>query len=234
MVSRYRSPDQSSNHPVRVALLQTDDTRSAAVRSILEGVPGFAPIVVFGSTAEATRSIRDEDFDVALIELSTRGMAGMDCLRSLHGNCGKTRLAAYTDCTQPEVVIEVFRIGVDGYLLRTDPSLNLVHAVVDLAAGQSVVSGEVLGVLLGAVRRQRPPSRLNLSKKERAVYDLIIEGHSCKSIASTLGICLQTVYVYNRNIGKKMGVSGRDGIRAAVATGAESRAAESWLVASEN
>lgn len=207
---------------VRVALLDSDGARSAALRSRLERVPGFAPLQSISSTAEAVRLIQREGFDVALIELATRSMAGLDCLRSLSGKCGATRLVAFTECSQPEIVMEAFRIGVHGYLLRNDPSLNLIHALMDLASGQPVISVEVLGVLVDSVRRQRPPHLANLSMKERAVFDLINEGHSCKAIATTLGICLQTVYVHNRNIAKKLGVSGREGIRAAASVALES------------
>lgn len=52
-----------------------------------------------------------------------------------------------------------------------------------------------------------PPHRLNLTVREAAIVELVLQGHSSESIALHLGIAPGTVKVHRRNVYRKLGIS---------------------------
>ncbi len=52
-----------------------------------------------------------------------------------------------------------------------------------------------------------PSHRLNLTAREAAIVELVLQGHSSESIALRLGIAPGTVKVHRRNVYRKLGIS---------------------------
>ncbi len=52
-----------------------------------------------------------------------------------------------------------------------------------------------------------PWARLNLTEREAAIVELVLQGHSSESIALRLGITTGTVKVHRRNVYRKLGIS---------------------------
>ena len=54
---------------------------------------------------------------------------------------------------------------------------------------------------------QEPLHRLNLTEREAAIVELVLQGHSSESVALRLGISTGTVKVHRRNVYRKLGIS---------------------------
>jgi DNA-binding CsgD family transcriptional regulator len=59
----------------------------------------------------------------------------------------------------------------------------------------------------GRVSAPGPWARLNLTEREAAIVELVLQGHSSESIALRLGITTGTVKVHRRNVYRKLGIS---------------------------
>lgn len=53
----------------------------------------------------------------------------------------------------------------------------------------------------------QPWQRLNLTDREAAIVELVLQGHSSESVALRLGIATGTVKVHRRNVYRKLGIS---------------------------
>ena len=49
--------------------------------------------------------------------------------------------------------------------------------------------------------------RLNLTAREAAIVDLVLQGHSSEAVGRRLGITTGTVKVHRRNVYRKLGIS---------------------------
>lgn len=63
------------------------------------------------------------------------------------------------------------------------------------------------GTRAPAATRAAPTHRLNLTAREAAIVELVLQGHSSESIALRLGIAPGTVKVHRRNVYRKLGIS---------------------------
>jgi two-component system nitrate/nitrite response regulator NarL len=198
------------NNELRVALVEDDVRLAEIVADHLSNLPGFGPVSVFHSAVTAVREIPPLAPHVALIDLRLGGMSGLECIRRLRDLGVTTRLLAFTSSDSPEVVLEVLRAGADGYLLKNQPMGQLANQLVKTCSGVAVVSEELLGGILGSFRAPPGPNLDTLTRAEQNILDLTSEGLDCKAIARRLSISVNTVYVHNKHIIRKIGVGDRN------------------------
>jgi two-component system nitrate/nitrite response regulator NarL len=198
------------NNELRVVLVEDDHRLAEIVSEHLSNSPGFGPVTVFHAAVPALREIPKLAPHVALIDLRLGGMSGLECIRRLREQEVSTKLLAFTSSDSPELVIEVLRAGADGYLLKNQPMGQLVNQLVKTCAGLAVVSEELLTGILGSFRAQPGPKLELLTPAERNILALTAEGLDCKTIARRLDISVNTVYVHNKRIIRKIGVGDRN------------------------
>ena len=104
--------------------------------------------------------------------------------------------------------------GAAGYLLRSDPLVELVAVIGSVARGETRCSPRVAAALLRRVatlsherRHQAEPTRL--TAREREVLQLVDDGLSNKQIARRLSIELRTVKNHVHHILEKFQVHRR-------------------------
>ncbi|MGH3715410.1 MAG: LuxR C-terminal-related transcriptional regulator [Micromonosporaceae bacterium] len=118
---------------------------------------------------------------------------------------------------QKQELLGALDAGVKGFLRKDVSATDLEHALLHVAAGGTVaqpgwergLSDRTLSVL-SWVRRNNP---VNLTRREVEIVQLVVDGHSNKRVAMTLGIAHQTTKNHLHNVMAKVGVSTRAELR---------------------
>ena len=98
-----------------------------------------------------------------------------------------------------------------GYLLKESAGREVVHAVREVMAGRRYLSHSIAETVLDDYVRRRTsgvaesPVSL-LSRREREVLQLVVEGKASKEIARILHISSKTVDTYRSRLMEKLGV----------------------------
>ena len=112
-------------------------------------------------------------------------------------------------------LFEALHAGVTAYLPRTAPSSRLLRAIVNVAAGEAVLSGIQVARVLEAVRdparaRRRVAGRPELTAREWQVLELLRVGLSTAEVAERLVLSPITVRSHAHSIRRKLGVASRE------------------------
>ena len=135
--------------------------------------------------------------DVLVVDIRLGHENGLELLRSL-SESGGPAIVILTSFDYPQFVDAAFRLGAAGYVLKTDPFVNLVHAIRQVAAGGVAYS----------VRPSLPGVR-PLSPREIEVVALVVEGRSNDEIAAQLAISVKTVESHLTRIFERVHVASR-------------------------
>jgi DNA-binding NarL/FixJ family response regulator len=105
-------------------------------------------------------------------------------------------------------IIEMFRAGASGYLLKDCEFDELLNAIRIVTSNKTYISPSISDVVVENYVRQFPESKTSaftvLSKREREVLQLLTEGKTTKQIAKRLHISSKTVEVHRLNIMSKL------------------------------
>ena len=177
-----------------------------------EGLKALLPPAEFEVVAEAAdgqeaiRLGRRLQPDLALLDITMPGLNGVDAARELLRVSPGSRVVVLTMHKDNAYLVEALRAGVRGYVLKSQPTAELLHAL------REVVRGEVYlapGFWRGLVESYQSGEELvanPLSPREREVLQLVAEGKTTKEVAAALGISFKTAETHRANIMAKLDI----------------------------
>ena len=112
-----------------------------------------------------------------------------------------------------EYVLKSIKAGADGYLLKGASKEEFLKALHTVASGGKYFAGDISSILIknlngsgGEAKSSKPKLDFNLTKRERQILDLVLEGLSNKEIGEQLDISKRTAEVHRFNLMKKLDV----------------------------
>jgi DNA-binding NarL/FixJ family response regulator len=197
-----------SSDRVRVLLVDDHAIARNGVRLMLGTA---ADIDVAGEAADAQQALallRQEAYDVALVDITMPGMNGLDLLRHLHGDYPGMAVLMLSTYAEEIYAVRALKQGAAGYLTKDAPTAVLVDAVRRAAGGRKYVSPSLVEKLASLVSGDvAAAGHEALSNRELEVFKLIALGEPLVQIGEKLHLSPNTVTTYRARILDKMGMS---------------------------
>ena len=150
--------------------------------------------------------------DIVIMDISMTDQNGLDATLHLKKTDPGIRIVIFTMHTDKNYVIELFKAGVTGYVLKEDPMVDLISAIYANRSGASYFNGISSGYLLAHINELEEKTETKygletLSLREREVFQLLAEGSSIKQISKQLFISAKTVETHKYSIMRKLQVN---------------------------
>lgn len=171
--------------------------------------------------AAAVEMILDRRPDLVLLDVRFEGGGGSAVIEGVKRYDDDIKFLAYTVSTSAEDVVRMFRVGVDGYVVKKADGVELAENIDQVLAGGRPVSRFVANYLMQLDDVVATSSELEgLTPKEREVMTLIARGYRYREVAEELGMSVKTLETHMKHIFDKLGVASRHEVtRIAFSTG---------------
>jgi two-component system nitrate/nitrite response regulator NarL len=177
---------------------------------LLTEMPDFEVVGEAADGEEALSVLTRKKPDVLLLDINMPVMNGIETLKLIRETCPDQRIVMLTISQNDEDLIGAIVAGANGYILKNAEPDVLRNTLLQVAAGNSVLSPEVTAKVLQAVRRaQLVQNQTLLSDREIEVLRKLAHGYTTAQIAAELFISENTVKTHVRHILEKMEVSNR-------------------------
>lgn len=140
--------------------------------------------------------------DVVVLDISMPNMNGFDAGEKLKKLYPEIKLIFLTVNEDPDMVTEAFRIGANGYLLKSSAASELFQAIdAVLNAGNYVTPKITEGMISSFIKNPGGhKAHGNLTIRQREVLQLLAEGNTMKQVAAILNITPRTVAFHKYQI----------------------------------
>lgn len=173
---------------------------------------------VFADGRALTKAVPELHPDLIIVDISLPLLNGLDAARQVKQFDPTIKILMLTMHADQVFVVEAFRLGVTGYVLKQSLSGELQHAVREVLKGNTYISPSIAQGLVEYMNR--PPQvgqgeigeggfDHSLSPRQREVLQLVAEGRSTKEIASILNVSTKTVEFHRTRIMKELGLKTR-------------------------
>jgi DNA-binding NarL/FixJ family response regulator len=194
----------SMSSPARARILLADDHSlvAAGLCKLLEAE--FDLVGAVGDGWALVAAAKKERPDVILLDISMPLLNGVEAARQLQVAVPTAKLIFVTVHSDSPYVVEAFRAGASGYLLKRSAASELVTAIHDVLNGNLYVTPLIAKSALDGILKVAEKQGPLLSARQREVLQLVAEGHSAKEIAGILRISSKTVEFHKSCIMKKL------------------------------
>ena len=182
------------------------------VRQLLELEDDIRVIGESSNGADAVTLAAELDPDLILLDLSMKGMDGIETLIALRDASVASRIVVFTVSDERSDVVSALKSGADGYLLKDTEPEELVDSIRLACSGKLVLSEQLTEVLALSFRDEQKvegPNLDSLTRRELQILKHVAEGLSNKLIGRKLEIAESTVKVHVKHLLKKLGLRSR-------------------------
>ena len=152
---------------------------------------------------EALALVKAHDFDVAMIDMSMPGLAGMDLIKRLKIEKPKLRILVLSMHGEQQYAARALKAGASGYLNKDSAAEALIGAIRKIAGGGVHISEAAAATLLQS--GDKAPHEA-LSDREFEVLRLLVEGLGPTGIGDKLHLSVKTVSTHKARILEKLGL----------------------------
>ncbi|PYU53572.1 MAG: DNA-binding response regulator [Acidobacteria bacterium] len=187
------------------------DDHAVFRRGLKETISEAFPKVTFGeakSAVEAVESVRLQNWDIVILDISMPGKSGLDILDDLKRLRPKLPILLLSMHPEEQYARRALKAGASGYLTKESVPDELKLAVRKIVAGGRYVSATLAERLAYDLRSgvDAPVHEL-LSDREFQVLRMIASGKTVKQIADEIGLSVKTVSTYRARILEKTGLN---------------------------
>ncbi|WP_088987776.1 response regulator [Micromonospora chokoriensis] len=184
--------------------------REGVARDLTEA--GFLVVATSGEGRQAVRVAAAARPDVVVLDLQLPDISGVEVILGLRAAVPDVRVLMLSASGEQQSVLDAVKAGATGYLVKSTAPAEFLEAVRRTAAGDTVFTPGLAGLVLGEYRRlaaspgqtadpsgDAEPATPRLTDRETEVLRLVAKGLSYKQIAQRLGLSHRTVQNHVQN-----------------------------------
>lgn len=203
-----------SLNPIRVLVAEDDDElRELLVKQFLHE-KAVKIIAAVGNGQDAVHVCRDEQVDIALLDVEMPGMDGVEAAFQIHRLPSQIKIVMYTAFERPYRLQEALSAGASGFLTKDMSVTEVVSALQAIHCGEEVMSASATVAAMRALRFYGREEEENawwvervkeLTFARRELYELMKIGVPLQEAAHMLGKSSVTVRVTAQKIYEHFG-----------------------------
>lgn len=198
---------------IKIVIADDHSIVRQGLRQMLDEREEFSVVGEAKNGREALELIEIAKPEVAVLDVDMPEMSGFDTVRELRARRIRVGIVFLTMHSEEEIFQTAMDLGVGGYVLKDDATIDIVAAVKALAAGKSFISPALSSLLLNRRRRAEElksdkPALALLTPTERRVLRLIAEDKTSKEIGEELFVSHRTIDTHRLNISRKLNLRG--------------------------
>jgi DNA-binding NarL/FixJ family response regulator len=192
---------------IRVLLADDHTLVREGLKQILADAGDITVAAEAANGNEVVARLREQAFDLALLDMSMPGLAGIDLIKRVKLEKPKLRVLVLSMHGEEQYAARALKAGASGYLTKDSASAQLVTAIRKVAGGGVHIS-EVAAAQLaaGTTPATNGLPHTALSDREYEVFRGLVAGRSPTEIAEQLHLSVKTVSTHKTHILSKMGL----------------------------
>lgn len=190
---------------IRVLIVDDHAIVRQGLRRILDEAQGMRVGGEAENGVEALQMMREEKWDVVLLDISMPEKNGIDTLKQIMDRNKEAKVLILSMYPEDQHAVRLMKAGASGYLTKETAPEQLVEAIRKVVAGKKHISPTLAELLLleCGFDSGKPPHEI-LSDREYQVLRLLGSGKNVSDVAEALSLSVKTISTYRTHILDKM------------------------------
>jgi two-component system, NarL family, response regulator NreC len=198
---------------IRVLLADDHTLIRSGIATLLQSNKDFVVVGEAEDGEEAVRKTGELKPTVVVMDLSMPKLSGIEATKQIKKKYPEVNVLVLTMHENEEYVYQILKSGAAGYVLKSAGKDELISAIRAAAKGEKFFSPRISQLMAeGYVRRveqvatETESGDVPLTRREREVLSLVVDGLTNQQIADQLFISPRTVDTHRTNIMQKLDI----------------------------
>lgn len=193
---------------IQVLIIEDDTSYRESLQTLINGCEELACPVACESCEEALEVLNDEFApQVVLLDIQLPGMSGIEGIRKIKILSPVSHINMLTVFDDDDKIFNAICEGAVGYLLKSATSGQITAAILEVMSGGAAISPRIATKILKMFTQySQPKQEYGLTRREKEILQLLVNGLSKKHVADQLHISLLTLDTHLKNIYAKLHV----------------------------
>ncbi len=193
---------------VKVLVYDDNETLGESLKLLIEEEADDELLALLPNAETVEEDIHDLQPDVVLMDIDMPGVNGVEAVKRIRKVNDTLPVIMLTVFDDNENIFNAICAGATGYILKRYISEEIPAAIKTVMAGGAPMTGTVARKVLAMVPQAKSSEQenTNLSQKETAILQYLVNGYSYKMIAADLKISIDTVRFHIKKIYDKLHV----------------------------
>ena len=200
---------------IRILVADPVELIADGLRARLADIPDMKVVAYAATGKELLERLAEAEVHLVLIEVSMPGMDGIDATREVRKRFPQVKILAHSALTDIEYVNSMRIEGASGYLAKSAPVKEIIHAIRSIMDGEEYLSPTVSSSLATGYKftgKRLDGEYVGLTHREREIIRLIAEEKTNEEISALLFLSVETVKTHRKNLMTKLNVRSGAGL----------------------
>ncbi|HEV7745393.1 MAG TPA: response regulator transcription factor [Pyrinomonadaceae bacterium] len=190
----------------KILIVDDHEVLREGVKRVFDEQPDKATFGEASTVQEALRLVREQDWDVVVLDISLGDRSGLEALKEMKHIRPRLPVLILSMHSEEQFARRAFKAGAAGYISKDSPRAELLKAVNKVMSGGRYVSAAVAEKIIFDLDIGSGSPHATLSDREFEVLRLIASGKTGGEIAGILSLSESTISTYRGRILEKMGM----------------------------
>jgi DNA-binding NarL/FixJ family response regulator len=197
----------------KIKLLIADDHQVVrkGISTLLEDEEDFEIVGEASDGIEAIEKIKQMAPDVVLLDISMPKMSGIETAAVISQNNIPVKTIIFSMHNSEDYIVKSVEAGANGYVLKDSSKDELLMALRKVAAGEKHFNNQISEIIISSLINKsknisNKKETVKLTKTEKNILGLIVNGLSSREIAEKLFSSIRTIDNHRAHIMKKANV----------------------------
>lgn len=197
---------------VKIFLVEDHHIVRYGVKNLLETNPEFIVIGESDNAEDFLDQLHSIKVDLIISDISMEGISGIELVKKVKKANSAVKVLILSMHADDLYINQCFEAGANGYLLKDFKKSELFSAIEKIMRGEIFVGRSVSQILANNYVNKEYSgkaggvNKIDITKREKEIIELISLGYSNKEIAEKLLVSVSTIDAHRYNILKKMEV----------------------------
>ena len=192
------------DHQARILIAEDHILMAEGLRKLLN--TEFPSVEIVTNGRQLLEAVADSKPDIVLLDIGMPSLNGIEATRRLSKLAPGLKVVIVTAHDEPQYVVEAFRAGAVGFILKRCAVSELVTAIRQVLSGRRYVTPLLGDRIMESARESATMRGPTLTSRQREVLQLVAEGCTAKEIASVLNLSVKTAVFHKMAIMDKLGL----------------------------
>lgn len=194
---------------IRIIIADDHKIVREGLRALIEKKASMEIVAEAGDGRTAVRLSKELLPDVVVMDVAMPDLNGIEATRQIVAKSREVKVLALSMHSDRRFVVEMFKAGTAGYLLKDCAFEEMETAIRTVAAKRLYLSPKLTDLMMKDYVLLFPGSEISglaiLTPREREVLQLLAEGKKTTEIASILKVSIKTIETHRNRIMERLG-----------------------------